>query len=102
MRPARLLSLLAALVAALAVASPAHAAAPTLTTVVNALNAAPYYYIDPAVKVTPAQRRAIADAAARAPARMRLALLSTVPVGAANAAGAASAVRTRLTKYHGV
>src|SRR3954451_17283297 len=102
MRVARLLCLVAVLPCALAVAGPAQAAPPSLTTVVNALQSAPYYYIDPAATVTPQQKRAIARAAARAHARMRLALLSSVPAGAPNALAAASAIRTRLKGYHGV
>jgi hypothetical protein len=101
MRSARLVCLLAVLVGVLAASSPAQAVAPSVTTVVNALNEKPYY-IDPAVKIGPAQRRAIVRAASRAPARMRLALLSAVPDGAPNAAAAASAIRTRLKNYHGV
>ncbi len=101
MRALRLLCLLAVLVGVLASATPASAVAPSVTTVVNALDKAPYY-VDPAVKITPEQRRAIADAAARAPTKMRLALLSAVPDGAPNADAAASAIRTRLKDYHGV
>jgi hypothetical protein len=101
MRALRLLCLLAALVGVLAAATPAHAVAPSVTTVVNALDAAPYY-IDPAAHVSAQQRQQIQQAAARAPTKMRLALLSAVPDGAPNAAAAASAIRTRLKRYHGV
>src|SRR5262245_17917552 len=73
MRVARLLCLLAVLAGLLVAASPAQAVAPSVTTVVNALNEHPYY-IDPAVKISAQQRHAIQQAAVRAPTRMRLAL----------------------------